>query len=75
MSLTLDKLIYNVLCTKLHTTSKLACTKNLLNMEGLVCKLTNSQPRVMLSQEDNTSASSKSIRNLAVERKHAYTCL
>jgi hypothetical protein len=26
-----------------------ACTKNLLNMGGIVCKTTNSPPKVMLS--------------------------
>ena len=30
-----------------------ACTKNLPIVEGVVCKKTNSKPKVMLSYEDN----------------------
>ena len=48
MSLTRNQPIEIVLCANLHTTSKHAL-QTLPNMEGVICKITNSWPEVMLS--------------------------
>ena len=48
MSLTFNELIENVLLVKPPHYLQ-ACTENLPNMECVVCKITNSQPKVMLS--------------------------
>jgi hypothetical protein len=42
MSLTLDELMWNVLCSNLHITSP---SMRFLVMEGVVCKMTNSRPK------------------------------
>ena len=45
VSLTLNELIQSVLTSNLHVTSKDA-PKTLLNMEGIVCETTHSQPKL-----------------------------
>ena len=69
MSLTLNKPIENVLCSNLQ-----ACTENLPNMKGVVCRTTNSPTKSHVAYVDSSDAgdADRSPRSLSLQEEKTF---